>query len=206
MTAQDINATYFDDEGFIDLLLRSYAHQQKNDEIKQLVQNTEDINQSDFNGRKPLNNLVMFRVRADIIHLAITKGAEIEHKDVYTHETALFTAVCHEHEEAVKVLLSYGADPNTTSDTFTYESFPLYEACALGNYKIVDLLINNRANVNQKKKTGETALYVSTCKDNAEIASLLLNHGAIPFNQADIKDPHREVVANHHASSSNSIF
>ena len=54
--------------------------------------------------------------------LLINAGADLNYKG-NTGETSLHLAAAHGHHDLVKLLLSYGADPNLTDDVFIHKIF-----------------------------------------------------------------------------------
>ena len=83
-----------------------------------------------------------------------------------------------ENDDAPKVreILSSGVNVNSENDG---GEFPLETACWHGNKEIVELLIENGADVNYADE-GEfrTALMMASHHGHAEIVQLLLKHGA----------------------------
>ena len=57
----------------------------------------------------------------------------------------------------------------------------MFTATRFGYLKIVQYLIDNKANVNQADKKGSTPLYVATCQGNLEVVRVLINNGAFPW-------------------------
>jgi UPF0716 family protein affecting phage T7 exclusion len=104
--------------------------------------------------------------------------------------------------EKVKVLLTRGADPNerqthtvrrsclipfeTTWDAPGFAKTVLMVAAESGNVKIVQLLLDNGADVNVVTSTGWTALVGAIEEDHPETAILLINRGA-DVNAVDLQ-------------------
>ncbi|MDX1923844.1 MAG: ankyrin repeat domain-containing protein [Rickettsiaceae bacterium] len=57
-------------------------------------------------------------------------------------------------------------------------SLPLHIAVALGNLKMVKLLLSSGADINAKTRHGETALYIAIYRQNLEMTKLLLDNSA----------------------------
>ncbi|MBX2842757.1 MAG: ankyrin repeat domain-containing protein [Flammeovirgaceae bacterium] len=76
-----------------------------------------------------------------------------------------------------KFLLDKGANPNLASNN-QFKVAPIHSACAISNYKIVELLIKNGANVNAKQIQGVTPLHSAAHNGETEIVKLLLENGA----------------------------
>lgn len=86
-----------------------------------------------------------------MIKKAYEKGKDLDKKNIF-QRTALFEAVCLEHENAVKTLVDYKADTNTSCKElgkWMGRYTCLHEAVRLQNYNIVFILVTNKANVNE---------------------------------------------------------
>ncbi|MES2677186.1 MAG: ankyrin repeat domain-containing protein [Pseudomonadota bacterium] len=106
-----------------------------------------------------------------IINLLLSEGASVDTESKYDNTTALHKAVCNENAALVKLLASKGADPNKKSiDGFT----PFYQACEIGNYKMVEFLLN-KADLNIKTNNGDSPLRSVCRKNHTEIVKLILN-------------------------------
>ncbi|CAD0043475.1 unnamed protein product [Aureobasidium pullulans] len=83
--------------------------------------------------------------------------------------------------EAVRLLISAGADPNLASEAKGYGGFtPLLCAASRGHENTVSVLIDNGANVRSKDHEGRNALtHASECGSRA-VTRLLLDRGADP--------------------------
>jgi len=55
---------------------------------------------------------------------------------------------------------------------------PVYSAITMGHHYIVELLLNNGANVNEQDNEGNTPLHVAAQRGNLQIVRLLLDRGA----------------------------
>lgn len=93
--------------------------------------------------------------------------------------TALLAAVETGREEAVKMLLHYGADVNARPRIRTTHT-ALQFAAELGNLDMVRLLISRGADVNSTAPSnrGATALQFAAMSGNCNIVAYLLDHGA----------------------------
>lgn len=82
--------------------------------------------------------------------------------------------------KSVSKALEKGANPNEVCLTRNNRSYPIIEAALKGYTDIVEILIQAGADVNVKKRNGESAIADAACYDHYEIAKMLLEHGANP--------------------------
>ncbi len=75
--------------------------------------------------------------------------------------------------EAVKVLLSYGANVDIGGDI---GNTALHDAARLGNADVVKLLLSVGANTNIKNEFGEMPIDLATLNKNLDVISLLEKH------------------------------
>lgn len=108
--------------------------------------------------------------------LLISKGADVNRHDVRV-PTPLHLAAEEGNVEVAKLLLEKGAEVDARA-ALTLET-PLHKAAKKGPLQMVELLIRYGADVNSKSSFGATPL--SRARDNAEITSLLLRHGATDY-------------------------
>jgi len=66
-----------------------------------------------------------------------------------------------------------------------YQATPIFFAILKGNHNIVEYLIQNRANVNAKKKFNRTPLHLASHKGHFDIVELLITHNAIVNSKDD---------------------
>ena len=91
--------------------------------------------------------------------------------------TPLGLASFFENAPIVRYLLEKGADPNLASNNHFHVA-PLHSACAVSNYDLVEILIENGANVNAKQMDGFTPLHAAALQGQTKIARLLIEAGA----------------------------
>jgi len=116
------------------------------------------------------------RGHLDMCRLLIDKGAQMEVKDC-DDWTPLHIAARHVDIEVVRLLCDHGAYIEARSDN-GYR--PLHFAAMCGHISIVKELIEVRnAYINARNDDGETALTISTDRDNREIAAYLVSQGGI---------------------------
>lgn len=178
MAVEDINTIYKNEFGNIMTLLFDYSLADNQDEIKKLVENTIDIHKPNYFGHSPIYQLSREGVRNDIMELAISKGADIEHVDPETGCTALLTALYGRQYNTVKYLVFKGSNVNVHACKYLYCDFPLYIAARNGKYDIVLLLLNAGADINLTNFESETALHIAVKRNHVDIVKLLLEKGA----------------------------
>jgi uncharacterized protein len=104
---------------------------------------------------------------------AITKGANVNYL-IERKETLLYSATCIAREEMVEILLKNGANPNLRGKS----GDPLSVACAVGNLRICELLIEHGANIEAVDETIGTPLLIAVDCQHPSIVRLLVNKGA----------------------------
>jgi len=114
----------------------------------------------------------------------LKKNVNINYRDAEGN-TPLFYAVNNSHEEVVKTLLYYGADPNIGSfDGFT----PLMNAALQGNFDMAQLLLyDSRTKLDIYDENNSTALHYAAYYDNIYIADMLIYYGANALLKAKYK-------------------
>lgn len=90
--------------------------------------------------------------------------------------SALHLSAKSNHYALVHVLLKQGADIENT-DNYN-GSTPLYTACQEGHIAIIELLLNNSANIFAACKNGDTALHAACRGRHKGVVELLLKNGA----------------------------
>jgi ankyrin repeat protein len=96
--------------------------------------------------------------------------------DKQLRDNALYQATDNEHEETVKMLLEYGADPNAEGPTY---GFALTASAYDGTTGIMQALLAKGADVNKRGGEYGTALQAAAFRGDSENVELLLNHGAV---------------------------
>jgi ankyrin repeat protein len=114
----------------------------------------------------------------------LKKNVNINYRDA-DGNTPLFYAVNNGHEEVVKTLLYYGADPNIGSfDGFT----PLMNTALQGNFDMAQLLLyDSRTKLDIYDVNNCTALHYASYYDNIYIADMLIYYGASTILKAKYK-------------------
>jgi hypothetical protein len=161
------------------------AENGKEDVVEVLIQNGANVNPTDFLGYTPLMSAIQYPV---IIHLLLENGAVAVIDNLGTDlgfvlETiecnALHKAVMGGQIDTVKLLLKYGANieiPDSDGQT------PLALAVLSGNKDMVEVLIQNRANVLFAiTYEGNTFTILQLATRYPDIISLLLENGAMDY-------------------------
>ena len=90
-------------------------------------------------------------------------------------DTLLMLASYHGHQDAVKVLLKYQADPEICNDN---NQMPIAGAAFKGDLAVVKLLIEAGAKVDGASADGRTALMMAAMFNRTAIVDYLLEQGA----------------------------
>ncbi|WP_297246066.1 ankyrin repeat domain-containing protein [uncultured Brachyspira sp.] len=149
------------------------------DIINYLLENNADINlKEELTGFTPL--MASFH-DITITELLIEKGADIEARNV-DGINALVYAVSLNDEEMVKFLLEKGADANTVCEIKNEHTdispTPLMNAAYKGNTNIINMLLENGADINYTTDYGMTALMYAASFNQFEAAKVLLENNA----------------------------
>ena len=94
--------------------------------------------------------------------------------------TALHLAIFGKQEEAARVLLDRGADPNAQSTGAIARVPPLGTAAFVRSVPLARLLLDYGADANGRGEGGFTALHSAAQKDDEPFVRLLLERGADP--------------------------
>jgi len=94
--------------------------------------------------------------------------------------TALHLAIFGRQEEAVRLLLERGADPNALSAGEIANVPPLGTAAFAGSTALARLLLDSGADPNVRGEGGFTALHSAAQNGDEDLAGLLLERGADP--------------------------
>lgn len=99
--------------------------------------------------------------------------------------TALHLAIFGGQEEAARLLLERGADPNALSTNEAVRVPPLGTAAFVRSAPLARLLLDEGADVNGRGEGGFTALHSAAQNGDEELARLLLERGADPSLETD---------------------
>ena len=113
----------------------------------------------------------------NIIKLLLAHGAEINSRTgSKLGISPLMLAAMNGHTAAVKLLLDMGSDINAQIETNRNTALTL--ACFQGRHEVVSLLLDRRANVEHRAKTGLTPLMEAASGGYIEVGRVLLDKGA----------------------------
>ncbi|GBM44967.1 Ankyrin repeat domain-containing protein 17 [Araneus ventricosus] len=113
----------------------------------------------------------------NIIKLLLSHGAEINSRTgSKLGISPLMLAAMNGHVQAVKLLLDMGSDINAQIETNRNTALTL--ACFQGRNEVVSLLLDRKANVEHRAKTGLTPLMEAASGGYVEVGKVLLDKGA----------------------------
>ncbi|CAG0884303.1 unnamed protein product [Cyprideis torosa] len=111
---------------------------------------------------------------AETVERLIEGKANVNAKTECGETPLLFASRCSSNHSVCEALLAHGADPNITDNEKTS---PLHETMLA---ETATLLIQKKANVNAKTRSGETPLFTATERDCRPVIKVLLAHRADP--------------------------
>ena len=117
----------------------------------------------------------------DICRL-LTQGADVNYVHRFMHEgrelstTPLIEAASKGHADAVRVLISRGAEVNKHEPCNGFTA--LHVAAQDGHVPVIELLASNGARIDVRDELGFTPLSVAALYGQKEAAICLLDHGA----------------------------
>jgi ankyrin repeat protein len=115
--------------------------------------------------------------RLDFVKKYLEKQPEIMNQFAVDGFTALGLSCFFNQKAIAHFLLQKGADPNITSNN-DFKVTPLHSAAAISQIDIVNILLQNGANVNAKQSSGVTALHSAAHNGAIDIVKILLQNGA----------------------------
>lgn len=114
----------------------------------------------------------------NIIKLLLSHGAEINSRTgSKLGISPLMLAAMNGHGAAVKLLLDMGSDINAQIETNRNTALTL--ACFQGRHEVVALLLDRKANVEHRAKTGLTPLMEAASGGYVEVGRVLLDKGKL---------------------------
>lgn len=155
-----------------------------------LIENGADVNIEDFFRVPPIYYAVT-KGTTEMIELLIDKKASISGYFLYAGEkrTLVGWAIDKNSPEKVEVLLKHGASPNGKFDLLAYSQNSCLHAAIEKNYsRIVELLIEYRADANVQNEQGQTPIYLAISSKRPKIIKLLYDNGADIDNVKNIRN------------------
>ena len=153
--------------------------------VKLLLNKNADPNLKGQSGYTALMSTIESRIcehKKEIVELLINKGASISSEST-SGMTALKLAISIQSSECVEILLREGAEVNHQCEYGWYPmQTPLMIACQFGTKKIVELLLENDADVNLRDISGGYALLYAIEQFEYEVSGLLLKHPQVNTN------------------------
>ncbi len=121
-----------------------------------------------------------------VVNSLVGDGANIEITPALRLDMQLSRAVSTGRKALVELLISKGANVNSSN---SYFNGPLHRAAISGNLEVIQILLANDADINAKAIVGaylgETALHAAAFAGHLQVAELLLANGA-NVNAADL--------------------
>jgi ankyrin repeat protein len=148
--------------------------------VKLLVEHGADVSAKAKSGYTALMVAAMYRGDSESVKTLLAHGAQARPgKGVQFDASPLFLAAMAGDRENVALLLKSGADPNRKMSLIgMFPASPLFEAVDFGNTAIVKMLLEGGANIHEKDDDSMTALDWAVVSHRADVARLLLAHGA----------------------------
>jgi hypothetical protein len=165
----------------------------------ELDDNPDAVRVTDAKGRTALD-WATARAQLFDMRLLIARGSSSNTMDVSGRTTVLHAVDSHD-DDALRIVLEAGADPNPKVPKGLFRSSPLTAASFGGLVEMVKLLIEFGAKVNECNPEGRTALQAVASMQNVECADILLTYGADPDHTS--KNGHSPfttaIMCNNHA-------
>jgi len=136
--------------------------------VKALLAKGADIKIRDRSGDQPLVAAIRGKQTA-IVEILLDGGADVNAEDIMGF-TPLYLAIEKDDPVLVELLLKKGANVNT--------HMPLMQAAALGNIKIIKMLLANGASVNAVTMIGRNAAFVAVEEGNRILLNELVKQDA----------------------------
>lgn len=152
--------------------------------VKCLLAKGANCNAADKNGKTAL----MYAAESDDItalELLLEKNLDLEVTEKLNGKTALIYAVISKNEEGVELLLKHGANAKV-KNLLGFSAF--FSAANSGNIRILQMLHEHGADINEVDDEGITALTIAV-KQSADCVEYLIKHGAnlnAKYNDMDL--------------------
>ncbi|ORC85377.1 ankyrin [Trypanosoma theileri] len=118
---------------------------------------------------------------AEVVEFLCSRGANVNAGKQSGHATPLFVAAQNGCLTAARVLLHYGADPNSCRDT---GATPLFIAAQQGYLEMLQLLLDSGARAAIRNRQGVSPMMVAAYQGHVNCVLLLLEAGCDPYEVA----------------------
>ncbi|MCJ1379040.1 hypothetical protein MMC17_002139 [Xylographa soralifera] len=165
----------------------------------ELDSNPDAVRVTDAMGRTALD-WATARAQLSNMTLLIDRGSPLNTMDVSGRTTVLHAVDSH-NDDALRILLEAGADPDPEVPKGLFRSSPLTAASFGGLVGMIKLLIKSGAKVDACNPEGRMALQAVASMQNVKCADILLTHGAdLGYISSNIQSPlSTAIIYNSHA-------
>ncbi len=136
-----------------------------------LIQKRAGVNAQDDRGWTPLIHAASAKDKGTL-KLLLEKGANPNIKNKTGYAALMYAS---DDPEISKILLAKGADVDVRGEED--DVTPLVKASVEGQYRVVEVLLNQKADVNARDRDGKTALHWALKFSHNRVAQLLKDHG-----------------------------
>ena len=152
-----------------------YAYESGDEEmVKLLIEYGANLN-AVFNGRHTPLQAALIGKKFEMACVFLQNKASVDQKDKWGH-TALWYAYSKRDVEMLQLLIEYGASLHAV---FSERGLPPLQAAVIDKkLEMARVFLQNKASINEKNKSGNTALWYAYYNDDAEMVKLLIEYGA----------------------------
>jgi hypothetical protein len=144
----------------------------REDTVRTLLTDGNDINAGNRNGETPLH-LAAEQGNSDIVKILLEQGAMVDAVETAAGYTPLHYAARQGHSDLCDLLIRFGADPDALTENL---DSPLHLAIEKGRAGVVRVLLKYHARLDTKNRKGQTPLQLAEHLANQEIANLINQH------------------------------
>jgi cytohesin len=146
------------------------------EDIEDFAETGARIDIKDGRGLTPLHYAVTAG-QYDVVKFLITKGTDVNVKEIWPFGTPVHLAVENGDKEIVELLAAAGADVSARKSRAT-RAAPLHLAAKRGRNDIVAVLASYNADLNVKDKDGLSPLHIAVSAAHKDVVEFLLAEGA----------------------------